>query len=64
MTCTKKQIRVLVKYSKTMTQEAAAAKAGVSLRTARKYFKAGGMVAEKKEWKWRQTHKDVFERSG
>jgi hypothetical protein len=52
---------VLRKYSKTLTQEAAAAKAGVSLRTARKYIKAGGMEFEKKQWVWRQTHKDAFE---
>jgi hypothetical protein len=61
MTCTEKQIRVLRKYSKKLTQEAAAAKAGVSLRTARKYIKAGGMALERKQWVWRQTHKDAFE---
>ncbi|MGH9438274.1 MAG: IS21 family transposase [Terriglobia bacterium] len=62
MTCTQKQIRVLLKYSKTLTQEAAAAKTGVSLRTARKYIKAATvMIGEEKQWQWRQTHKDVFE---
>jgi len=62
MTCTQKQIRVLFKYSKTLTQEAAAAKAGMSLRTARIYLSGGGaMASEKKEWIWRQTHKDAFE---
>lgn len=62
VTCTQKQIRALFKYSKTLSQEAAAAKAGMSLRTARKYIKAGTvMLSEKKEWKWRQTHKDAFE---
>jgi len=62
MTCTEKQIRMLFKYSKTLTQEAAAAKAGMSLRTARNYLKGGGAMAiEKKEWIWRQTHKDAFE---
>lgn len=61
VTCTEKQIRVLFKYSKTLTQEAAAAKAGMSLRTARNYLKGGGAMASyKKPWKWRQTHKDVF----
>lgn len=60
MTCTKKQIQTLLKYSKTLTQEAAAAKAGVSIRTARKYLKAGGQMTDRPEWKWRQTHTDVF----
>lgn len=49
-----------MRYRQTLTQEAAAAKAGMSLRTARNYIKAGGQVGEKKEWKWRQTHKDLF----
>lgn len=58
MTCSKKQVRTLMKYSKTLSQEAAAAKAGMSLRTARNYLKAG--EGEAKEWKYRQTHKDIF----
>jgi len=49
-----------MKYAKTLTQEAAAAKAGMSLRTARKYIKAGGLMVGGKEWKWRQTHQDKF----
>jgi transposase len=49
-----------MKYEKTLTQGAAAAKAAMSLRTARKYIKAGGQMA--KEWKYRKTHKDVFEK--
>jgi len=49
-----------MKYGKTETQEAAADKAGMSLRTARNYIKAGGRESERKEWKWRQTHKDAF----
>ncbi len=62
MTCIQKQIRILSKCSKTLTQEGAAAKAGVSLRTARKYIKAGGMkLSEQKQWRPRQTHKDRFE---
>lgn len=61
MTCTQKQIRVLFRYSKTLTQEAAAIKAGMSLRAARKFLKAGPMIGEKKQWIWRQTHRDVFE---
>lgn len=42
MTCTKKQIQLVMKYSKTNTLEAAAAKAAMSLRTARKYVKLRG----------------------
>jgi transposase len=49
-----------MKYAKTLTQESASEKVGVSLRTARKYIKAGGRMSEAKEWKWRQTHKDAF----
>jgi hypothetical protein len=60
MACTQKQIQLLMKYSKTLTLEAAASKAGMSLRTARRYLKSGGQMGEKKEWVWRQTHKDVF----
>lgn len=60
MTCTEKQVMILMKYSKKMTQVAAAAKAGMSLRTARKYIKLGGWMVQSKEWKWRQTHKDSF----
>jgi len=49
-----------MRYAKTLSQEAAAAKAGMSLRTARKHIKAGGQMGEVKQWKWRQTHKDAF----
>lgn len=60
MTCSKKQVRKLMKCSKTLLQEAAADKAGMSLRTARNYLKAGGRMGEAKEWKYRLTHKDAF----
>ena len=60
MTCSKKQLRKLMKASKTLSQEAAADKAGMSLRTARKYLKADGQMGQAKEWKYRQTHKDIF----
>lgn len=43
-----------------MTQQVAAAKSGMSLRTARKYIKQGGGMSKSKEWKWRQTHQDAF----
>lgn len=60
MTCSKKQVRKLMKYSKTLSQEAAADNVGMSLRTARKYLTAGGQMGQAKEWKYRQTHKDLF----
>jgi transposase len=46
MTCTPRQIQILMKYLKTNGQEAAAAKAGMSVRTARAYLKEGGVMAE------------------
>jgi hypothetical protein len=60
MTCTKKQVKKLMKYAKTLTQEVAADKVGMSLRAVRKYIKAGGQMIEAKQWQWRQTHRDVF----
>jgi len=61
MTCSKKQVRKLMKYSKTLSQEAAADKAGMPLRTARNYLKADEQLGSVKKWKYRRTHKDVFE---
>lgn len=55
----RRQIRMLLDYGKTNTQEVAAAKAGVSLRTARKYQKMGGSMSESKVRAWR-TRKDDF----
>jgi transposase len=60
MTCTKRQIQILLQYVKTHGQEVAAAKAGVSLRTARKYLKNGGQAAVNSTRSWR-THKDAFD---
>ena len=60
MTCTEKQVKLLMECSKKMTQEAAAAKAAMSVRTARKYMGNGGLMTHKTEWKWRQTHADAF----
>lgn len=60
MTCKEKQVKLLMKYIKTMSQEVAAAKAGMSLRSARNYIKTGGPQLTSKEWKWRQTHPDAF----
>lgn len=59
MVCTKEQVKKLMKYTMTCTQEVAAAKAGMSIRTARKYIKQKGMVA-RIERNWR-TKPDVFE---
>jgi len=44
MTCTPQQIQILMRYSKTHGQEVAAAKAGMSIRTARQYLTTGGMM--------------------
>ncbi len=58
MTCTKEQIRLLVKYRQKGSLETAAAKAGMSLRTARRYLKAGG-VRQVVNRSWR-TRLDPF----
>lgn len=60
MTCTQKQIQILIQYAKSHGQEAAAAKAGMSLRAARKYLRNGGRLAVSDTREWR-THKDVFD---
>jgi transposase len=44
MTCTPQQIQILMRYSKTHGQDTAAAKAGMSVRTARQYLTTGGMM--------------------
>lgn len=44
MTCSTEQIRLLFKYAQTDTQEMAAAKAGMSLSTAKRYLAAKGEV--------------------
>jgi hypothetical protein len=61
MTCTKKQIELLLKYAATCTHEVAAAKAGMSLNTAKRYLKTNGKRRKKKpeERSWR-TRKDAF----
>lgn len=41
MACTGQQVDILMKYSKTYKKEAAAAKAGMSVRTARRYLREG-----------------------
>src|SRR5208283_1767231 len=59
MTCTRKQVRTLMKHAKTKTQEGAAAKAGMALETAKKYLRSGGRMAEKKPRDYR-TREDCF----
>jgi hypothetical protein len=59
MTCTQKQVRALMKYAKTETQEAAAAKAAMALETAKKYLRSGGKMAEKRVRDY-PTRKDGF----
>lgn len=54
-----KQIRLLMEYGKTYTQQVAAVKAGLSLTTARKYLAIGGQMDESKTRSWR-TRKDDF----
>lgn len=41
MTTTNQQVKLLMKKLKTYNQEAAAAKAGMDIKTARKYIKSG-----------------------
>lgn len=60
MTCTSRQIEILMQYSSSYEQLAAAAKAGMSVRTARKYLKAGGNMTTPHTRDWR-THKDAFD---
>lgn len=59
MTCTKKQVRVLMKCAKTISVNTAAAKAGMALETAKKYLRNGGKMPEKKPRDY-QTRQDYF----
>jgi transposase len=59
MACTEEQIKKLMKYAGSCTLEAAAAKAGMSLRTARDYLKRGGRMKQKKRREHR-TRPDPF----
>lgn len=59
MTCKKEQIGILMKYSKTCSQIVAAAKAGMSPKTARKYLKNPKQIILPKairSWRTRQDH--------
>src|SRR5690242_12688348 len=56
------QVRRLKRLSKTEeTQELAAAKAGMDVKTARKYLKAGRLPSESKPERTWRTRKDPFE---
>lgn len=61
MTCTEKQIELLMKYALEHTQEVAAAKAGMSISTAKRYLKTKGKRKKKRpeERTWR-TRQDSF----
>ena len=59
MTCTRQQMDILMKYSKIYKQEVAAAKAGMSVRTARRYKQSGKRSARApREYR---TRNDPFE---
>ncbi len=60
MTCTNKQIGILMKHIHTKTQEVAAAKAGMSSKTARKYIRSGKLPSELKQARSWKTHPDMF----
>ncbi|MBX9692241.1 MAG: IS21 family transposase [Cyanobacteria bacterium] len=60
MTCTPEQIERLIQYRKTMSLAAAAAKAHMSVRTARDYLKRGGRMKHKKCREYR-TRVDPFD---
>jgi transposase len=59
MTCTKAQVRKLMRLRQTHSREVAAAKAGMSENTARKYVKQGGEILAAPERDYR-TRRDPF----
>ena len=61
MVCTKEQIRLLMRHSKTQPLSVAAAKAGMSLSSAKRYIKMGGKrKVRKKEERQYRTRRDPF----
>ena len=61
MTTTNQQVKLLMKKLKKYNQETAAAKAGMTIKTARKYITSGELPSDMKtahQWKTRQ---DIFE---
>lgn len=59
MACTLEQVNMLMRYSKIYNQEAAAAKAGMSLRTARRYLRKG--LRRQRSPRSYRTRPDPFE---
>ena len=61
MTCSPEQIRILTKFVRSHGQRVAAAKAGMSLSTAKRYLRMNGKPKEKthKPRSWR-TRSDPF----
>ncbi len=61
MTCSPEQIRILTKFVRSHDQRVAAAKAGMSLSTAKRYLRMNGEPKEKthKPRSWR-TRSDPF----
>lgn len=62
MVCSKEQIRLLMRFSKTHPLHLAAAKAGMSLSSAKRYIKMGGKPkSRKRNERAYRTRKDPFE---
>lgn len=51
MTCTHQQVQLFKKYIKFKTLEIAAAKAGVDIKTARKYLRSQPFFLSQKKWR-------------
>ena len=60
MSCTKEQVRLLSKYHQRMPLRQAAAKAGMSINTARKYVRTAGTVAIQSGPRKYRTRPDHF----
>ena len=61
MTCTDQQIGLLMTYKNRYPLTIAAAKSGVSEKTARKYITSGKVPSEQKKMRKHRTRKDPFE---
>lgn len=61
MTTTNQQVKLLMKNLKKHTQEIAAAKAGMDVKTARKHIKSNQLPSEMQEMHTWKTRKDAFE---
>ncbi len=60
MTCTNKQVGILMDKIKKHNQIIAAAKAGMNVKTARKYLRIGKLPSELKRARKYRTRKDPF----